>query len=80
MKNAFHFTLKALLILKIFKFLSLIFGYVEKRLDQKDKVNFKTYDFTTQLTNNRIHILTNITESRDNQTMKFGQLIEKNET
>ena len=33
MKNAFYFTLKALLILKIFQFLSWIFGHVEKHLD-----------------------------------------------
>ena len=30
MKNAFYFTLKALFILKIFKFLSWIFGHVGK--------------------------------------------------
>ena len=52
MKNDFYFTLKALLVLKIVKFLSSIFGHVEKRLDQKDKVNFKIYDVTTWLTNN----------------------------
>ena len=33
MKNAFHFTLKALLVFQKFKFLSGIFGPVEKRLD-----------------------------------------------
>ena len=33
MKNAFYFTLKALFVPKIFKFLSLLFGHVEKRLD-----------------------------------------------
>ena len=32
MKNAFHFILKALFVLKIFKFLSCHFGHVEKRL------------------------------------------------
>ena len=32
-KNAFYFTLKALFVLKIVKFLSLLFGHVEKRLD-----------------------------------------------
>ena len=32
-KNVFYFILKALLVLKIFKFLSWIFGHVEKRLD-----------------------------------------------
>ena len=30
MKNAFYFTLKALFFLKIFKFLSLLSGHVEK--------------------------------------------------
>ena len=35
MKNAFYFALKALFVLKIFKFLSWLFGHVEKRLDQK---------------------------------------------
>ena len=33
MKNAFHFLLKALFVLEILKFLSLLFGYVEKRLN-----------------------------------------------
>ena len=32
-KNAFYFTSKALLVLKIFKFLSCPFGHVSKRLD-----------------------------------------------
>ena len=30
MKNAFYFTLKALFVLKIFKFLSRLFGHLEK--------------------------------------------------
>ena len=33
MKKVFYFTLKALFVLKIFKFLSWHFGHVEKRLD-----------------------------------------------
>ena len=33
MKNAFYFTLEALFILKIFKFLSWFFGHIEKWLD-----------------------------------------------
>ena len=49
MKNAFYFTLKALFVFKILK--SLDFGHVEKRLDWKDKVNFKLYDVTAWLTN-----------------------------
>ena len=43
-KNAFYFTSKALFVLKIFKFLSWLFGHVAKRLDKKDKVNFKFYN------------------------------------
>ena len=52
MKNAFYFTSKALFVLKIFKFLSWLFGHVVKQLDKKDKVNFKFYDVTAWLTNN----------------------------
>ena len=43
MKNAYYFTSKALFVLKIFKSLSWLFGYASKRLDKKDKVNFKFY-------------------------------------
>ena len=32
-RNAFHFTLKALFVLKTFKFLSCFFGHVSKRFD-----------------------------------------------
>ena len=51
MKNNFYFTSKVLFVLKIFKFLSRLFGHVAKRLDKKDKVNFKFYDVTAWLTN-----------------------------
>ena len=33
MKNAFYFAIKALFVLKVFKFLSWLFGHVGKRLD-----------------------------------------------
>ena len=57
MKNAFYFTSKALFLLKIFKFLSWLFGHVAKRLDKKDKVNFKFYGVTAWLTNDcKTHI------------------------
>ena len=69
MKNAFSFILKALFILKIFKFLSWLFGHDEKRLDKKDKINFKIYDITTYISRNKI-----------NEIMKFGQLMEYNIT
>ena len=44
MKNVFYFTIKALLVIQIFKFFPLIFGHAGKRLEQKNKVNFKIYD------------------------------------
>ena len=65
MENAFYLMLKALFILEIFAFLPRLFGYV-KKLDQKAKVNFKIY---------AIHILSNMSRSKVNQTIKFGQLI-----
>ena len=51
------FTLKTLFVFKIFKYLSYIFGRVEKLLDQKDMVNFKIYDVTAWQTSScNIHI------------------------
>ena len=52
MKNAFYFTLNALFVLKMFKFLSWLFGNVEKRFDEKAKVIFKVFNATTWKTNN----------------------------
>ena len=46
---------------------------IEKPLNKKAKVNFNIYDVTVIT-----HILPNISRSRGNQTMKFGQLIENN--
>ena len=78
-KNAFYFISKALFILKIFRFLSWFFGHVAKRLDKRDQVSFRFYDVTAWLTNNRnTHILANISRSKGNHTVKFGQLIECN--
>ena len=79
MENVFYFFLKALFILKIFKFLSQFFGHIEKIGLIRNKVNFKIYDVTTWLTNNyNIQILPNISRSKEKKTMKFGQLIEYN--
>ena len=76
MKYAFYSMLKALFVLEIFTFLSWLFGYVEKRLGKKAKVNYKIYGITdcTQITT--IHILGNISRSKGNQAIKFGPLIE----
>ena len=75
MKNTFYFTLKALLVFKIFKFLSWVFGHAEKQLDYKDKVNFKLYDVRTWETNKY-----NISRSKSNRTINFSQWIEYNMT
>ena len=58
MKNAFYFVLKALFVLKIFTFLSLVFGYVEKRFDKRAMVNFKIYEVIDWKTSNcNTHII-----------------------
>ena len=51
MKNGFHFILKVTFFFKIFKFCLDLLGYVDKRLDKKAEINFKSYDFTTWLRN-----------------------------
>ena len=50
MKNASYFTSKALFVLKIFMFLSRLFGLVAKRLYKKDTVDFEFYGVTAWLT------------------------------
>ena len=50
-KNTFYFTLKCLFILKIFTLLRCFFDHALKRLDLKDKVNFKFYEVTVWLIN-----------------------------
>ena len=50
MKTNFYFILKALPSKDIYIFV-LSFGYVEKRLDEKAKVNFKIYDVLDWTTN-----------------------------
>ena len=67
MKNPFCFALKAPFVFKRFNCLFCFFGHVVKRLGQKYKVNFKTFDVTIWLTN--------ISRIKDNQAIKSGQLI-----
>ena len=62
-KIAFYFKLKGLFVLKIFKFLSWLFGHVGKT------AWLEIYYVTTCLTSNY---------STHNQTMKFGQVIRYN--
>ena len=57
MKSASYSKLNAFLVLEMFTFLSWLFGYVEKRLDKKAMISYKTYDVTEWTTNNcNIHI------------------------
>ena len=51
-KNAFYFTLKAFFIVTIFKFLSCLFGHVEKLAQLEDIANFKIHDVTFWLAKN----------------------------
>ena len=44
MKNAFYFTLKAFIVMKIFKFLSWRFSQVEKTVYSKNKLD-ETSDY-----------------------------------
>ena len=65
MKNAFYFMLKTFFVLVIFLLLSLVFGYLKKRLDKKAIVNFKIYDVTDWTTNNdNTHIIQCLREER----------------
>ena len=61
--------------LKYLNFLSSLFGPFEKRLDWKEKVNFKFYDVAIWETNNcNVHIAQYLEKWR--QSMTFSKLIE----
>ena len=62
----------------IFKFLFSVFGHLEKRLDQKEKVNFKFCDVKTWEKNNYNTHIAEYLSSKDNQTIQSGQLKEYN--
>ena len=79
MKNAFYFILKALFVLKLFKFLSRLFWSCRKNgLIRKLRLISKFMLSQPGLQTIAIHILPNISQSKGNQTMKFGQLMEYN--
>ena len=78
-KNAFYFVLKALLTLKIFTFLSWLFGHVEKNgLIRKIRLILKFMTSQPGQQTSTIFILLNISGIKGNQTMKFGQLKDYN--
>ena len=73
-----YFTLKAPFVPKIFKFLPWPFGHIEKWLSRKIRLISKFMTSQTGKQTIAIHILSNISKSKSNRTMKFGQLIECN--
>ena len=76
-KNFFYFILKAFFVLKIFKNLSSLFGHVAKNgLIRNIRLTSKS--MTSKPGQETIVILPNISRSKDNQRMNFGQLIEYN--
>ena len=78
-KNAFHFILKALFILKIFKFFVLTFWSCrENGLLRKVRLISKFMMSQPGQQTITIHILPNISRSKGKQAMKFGQVIEDN--
>ena len=79
LNGQFYFILKSLFVLKICKCLSpYFFGNVGKCLDKKARVSLKIYEVQIGKQTITMHVLRNISRSKDNKTMKFGQLIEHN--
>ena len=78
MKNAFYFILKAYFVLKIYKFLSRLFGHVGKTARLRITITSKFMTSRPGLQTIAILVLPNISQSKGNQTMKFRQLIEYN--
>ena len=70
MKNAFYFILKAVFVLKIIKFLSSLFGHIEKTA-WLEKIRLISKFIMSQLGKQRIiiYILPNISWSKGNQTL-----------
>ena len=79
MKNAFHFMLKALFVLKIFTFFVLIFWSCRNGLMKKLSLISKFMTSQAAQKTITIHILPNLRKSKSNhQAMKFGRLVEYN--
>ena len=76
MNNAFYSALKALFVLKILKFLSWLFGCIEKNdLTWKARLISKVMTSQTGSQTIAVHILSNISQNKGNQTMKFENKI-----
>ena len=75
MENAFYFTVKALFVLKIFQ---ILFWPQKNELIRKIRLISKFMLSPPGKQTIAIHLLPNISRSKDNQTVKFGQLTEYN--
>ena len=69
-------TLKLFLLSRYLSFCHAFLIMQEKRLDQKDKVNFRINGITALLTNNQNTHIAQCLRKKDNQTMKLDELIE----
>ena len=78
MENTFYFILKALFVFKIFKFLPWRFGHVEKSFIRKIRLISTFMASQPGQQTITIHILPNISRSKGNQTMIFGQVMQYN--
>ena len=78
MKNILYFMLKTLFVLGIFTFFSCVFVIQKNSLIRKLMLiaEFMASQIGQQIITR--HILLNISISKDNQAMRFGQLIEHN--
>ena len=72
MKNGFYCMLKALFVFEIFTFLPWHFGYVKNGLTRKLWLILKIMTSQTGPQIITIHMLPNISRSKDNQAKKFG--------
>ena len=81
MKNAFYFILKVLFVLKIFRsqvFVTTFWSGRKNGLIRKIRLTSKFMTSQPGSQTFAIHILLDISQSKGNQTMRFGQLIEYN--
>ena len=78
MKNACYFTLNALFVLKIFRFFRTFWSC--RKNGSIRKISLISKSTTSQPGYQRIvmHMLPNISRSRDNRAIKFAQLVEYN--
>ena len=78
MKNVFCFTLKALSVFKILNFCSDFFDHAKNGWVRNLRLisNFLTSQTKKQIIG--IYVLPNMSRSKSNQTLKFGELIEHN--